>query len=434
MSTLFKPFGKAHNRLQIHTLTNYPSSNLNRDDLGRPKECTIGGAKRLRISSQCIKQAIRTGEIFESFNNYAHSEFGASKMIRNRKIKEAVLKSVANRDDAQEIDSSKAEIIAQAIVDTLSNDTKEKQKQLMAYSQVEIDILVNLIITEDIPLPKKLEKTDNEEDEKETNSKKKKKNTDSPAYKALKKSIINLNKETNRKNRAGLNGLMGDLSPEMQLFGRMSTNDIFSSIESPLEVSHIATTHKVSTERDYWTAVGDNEETDNSIESKGAEMLDVRYFGAGVYYAYSTLDIDLLVSNIDRSFVEATRDEKIQLATSLVSAWAWGFCTTSPKGNKTGFGHQTPAYGAILEIGKGLPFNASAAFEAPVKAQKEGGFIQPSKDELVKWNDARLSLYGKGKDTIIESFGLTPEALSVTETIDVIVNEAQKIIESLIQE
>src|SRR3989339_222892 len=52
--------------LQLHFLTAYGPSNLNRDDLGRPKTVMMGGKQRLRVSSQCLKRAWRTSEIFES--------------------------------------------------------------------------------------------------------------------------------------------------------------------------------------------------------------------------------------------------------------------------------------------------------------------------------------------------------------------------------
>ena len=52
--------------LQMHILTAYPPSNPNRDDLGRPKTAIIGGVPRLRISSQALKRAIRTSEVFRS--------------------------------------------------------------------------------------------------------------------------------------------------------------------------------------------------------------------------------------------------------------------------------------------------------------------------------------------------------------------------------
>ena len=51
--------------IQLHLLTSYPPSNLNRDDLGRPKTAIMGGVNRLRISSQSLKRAWRTSDVFK---------------------------------------------------------------------------------------------------------------------------------------------------------------------------------------------------------------------------------------------------------------------------------------------------------------------------------------------------------------------------------
>ena len=51
--------------IQLHVLTVYPPSNLNRDDSGRPKTAKFGGVERLRISSQALKRALRTSQAFK---------------------------------------------------------------------------------------------------------------------------------------------------------------------------------------------------------------------------------------------------------------------------------------------------------------------------------------------------------------------------------
>jgi CRISPR system Cascade subunit CasC len=51
--------------IQLHSLTSYPPSNLNRDDLGRPKTAVMGGSQRLRVSSQSLKRAWRESDIFK---------------------------------------------------------------------------------------------------------------------------------------------------------------------------------------------------------------------------------------------------------------------------------------------------------------------------------------------------------------------------------
>lgn len=40
--------------IQLHLLTAYPAANLNRDDTGAPKTVVLGGATRLRVSSQSL--------------------------------------------------------------------------------------------------------------------------------------------------------------------------------------------------------------------------------------------------------------------------------------------------------------------------------------------------------------------------------------------
>ena len=52
--------------VQLHLLTSYPPANLNRDDLGRPKTAVMGGETRLRVSSQSLKRAWRTSDLFKA--------------------------------------------------------------------------------------------------------------------------------------------------------------------------------------------------------------------------------------------------------------------------------------------------------------------------------------------------------------------------------
>ena len=52
--------------IQLHLLTAYPPCNLNRDDTGRPKTALVGDALRLRVSSQSLKRAWRTSDVFEA--------------------------------------------------------------------------------------------------------------------------------------------------------------------------------------------------------------------------------------------------------------------------------------------------------------------------------------------------------------------------------
>ncbi len=50
--------------IELHMLQNFAPSNLNRDDTNNPKDCDFGGVRRARISSQCLKRAIRFAPAF----------------------------------------------------------------------------------------------------------------------------------------------------------------------------------------------------------------------------------------------------------------------------------------------------------------------------------------------------------------------------------
>lgn len=67
--------------IQLHLLTAYPPSNLNRDDLGRPKTAVVGGESRLRISSQSqahLADERRVPERACGPHRHAHEDDGAA--------------------------------------------------------------------------------------------------------------------------------------------------------------------------------------------------------------------------------------------------------------------------------------------------------------------------------------------------------------------
>ena len=78
--------------VQLHILTNYGPSNLNRDDLGRPKTVVVGGVQRLRVSSQCLKRAWRTSDVFEAETGIRTKELGVK--IKNALMTDLTLAQV----------------------------------------------------------------------------------------------------------------------------------------------------------------------------------------------------------------------------------------------------------------------------------------------------------------------------------------------------
>jgi hypothetical protein len=93
--------------IQFHILTSYPPANLNRDDLGRPKTAMFGGTQRLRVSSQSLKRAWRTSDVFASalkigirtkdIGNYVFNQLREKNAGKEVAVEEVVADEIAKR-------------------------------------------------------------------------------------------------------------------------------------------------------------------------------------------------------------------------------------------------------------------------------------------------------------------------------------------------
>ena len=242
--------------IQLHILTAYGPSCLNRDDAGRPKTATVGGIERLRISSQSLKRAWRTSEAFE-----------APTGTRMRGLAEYV---AGKLKDVPEKDAKKA---GEAVAKLLSS--KEKAKDLiMLYS------------------PRELER----------------------AVEAGRKSAAGEKLLTGDLfSPTGSDATAADVA----LWGRMLAADPSYNVVAACSVAHAVTTHKAVVEDDYFVAVSDipAEERANS----GSEHIGSRQFGAGLFYTYVVVDRDLLLKNLngDVDVANAAVEGLIRAATTV---------------------------------------------------------------------------------------------------------------------
>lgn len=86
-------------------IQNFAPSNLNRDDTNSPKDCEFGGYRRARISSQCLKRAIRKNEIFAETTGVGIGE-------RTKYIHRILSEKLAEEGkDSEEINSVLKEVI-----------------------------------------------------------------------------------------------------------------------------------------------------------------------------------------------------------------------------------------------------------------------------------------------------------------------------------
>ncbi|TAN45748.1 MAG: type I-E CRISPR-associated protein Cas7/Cse4/CasC [Rhodospirillales bacterium] len=287
---------------QLHLLTSYPPANLNRDDSGQPKSAMMGGALRARVSSQSLKRAWRTSEPFEAA---LKGHVGT----RTKRFAEVVQEKMmaAGKDEKKSLEAAKkvAELFA-----TLDKDKPPHTGQLVHLAPAEM-----------------------------------------AAVEALADRLAK-GEEIDITALPLLGG--GESAADIAMFGRMLADNPDHSVEAAVQVAHAITTHRVSIEDDYFTAVDDLKQKG---EDAGAGHVGEQEFVAGLFYLYLCVDFDLLKENLGG-------DEA--LARSALKALADAALKVGPKGKKASYGSVAYAMYALAEKGAQQPRSLSVAYLKPV--------------------------------------------------------------------
>ncbi|HDQ41274.1 MAG TPA: type I-E CRISPR-associated protein Cas7/Cse4/CasC [Desulfonatronum sp.] len=319
--------------IQLHILTSYPASNLNRDDLGRPKTVIMGNAQRLRISSQSLKRAWRTSDVFQQ-------ALGADIGVRTKEMGKYVYISLNSGRKLTEViekhDFSSISGIASNDVDKKTKEIAKsiagvfgKTKSLPAKKEdIEKDPLLDLEIEQLAHFsPNEI------------------------------KGIERLIEECRTSDAVPEGGQLELLRRENQaadiaLFGRMLAASRRYNIEAAVQVAHAMTVHKTEVEDDFFTAVDDL-----NVEDSGAGHMGIAEFGAGLFYLYVCVDRELLKENLG-----GDQD----LTSRTLRALCRAACTISPGGKQNSFASRAYASYCLAEKGDAQPRTLSVAFLKPV--------------------------------------------------------------------
>jgi len=220
--------------IELHILQSYPVSCLNRDDVGSPKTATFGGVQRARLSSQCLKRAVRLAATEESPTFF--------KGERTRLI----ITPLQERVTKHGIDPALALEASKILCDSLSTfDAKAEEKGVLKvktmtmFSPLELDAIAASMA--EILKDPSFGPIASEAKKREAQAKKLK-----PAIEAAKKAAL--------KDAA-----------DIALFGRMVASDHSLTLEGAAMFSHAISTHKASNDVDYWTAVDDRQKDDPTV-------------------------------------------------------------------------------------------------------------------------------------------------------------------------
>ena len=329
------------NFVQIHTLTSYPPSNLNRDDLGRPKTAVVGGATRLRISSQSLKRAWRTSRIF---TENLQGNLG----IRTKEIGHYVEKLGLELG----ISADKLKNVASKLVAIFAGEKKEAKKDKDSLKAEQLVFLGTLELE---------------------------------AIKALLSNIASGGDCSDEDLASVLKKAPGGV--DVAMFGRMLASAQECNVEAAVQVAHAFSVQKVTLEDDYFTAVDDLK---GAFEREGAAHIGITEFGSGVFYEYVCIDLDRLVTNLGKDRALASAGLK-----GLIEA----VCTSSPSGKQNSFAHGSYASYVLVERGTRQPRSLSSSFLNPIGGQ------DVLRDAIAQLQDTRDSfdqVFGKCADSRYE--------------------------------
>lgn len=293
--------------IQLHLLTSYPPANLNRDDLGRPKTAIMGGAKRLRVSSQSLKRNWRVSDLFQD-------ALSQNLGIRTKRIGPGAEKYLVEHGITKKDAREWAVQIAKVFGD-------------VAKDQVETSQLVHVAPEE------------------------------KAAVDSLVETLASEQREPTEEELELLRVLPAAV--DIALFGRMLAAAPRYNVEAACQVAHAITVHAAEIEDDYFTAVDDLNPGD---EDRGAGHIGETGFGAGLFYSYICINRDQLVDNLQGDS---------ELADRAIAALTEAAVMVSPKGKQNSFGSRAHASYVLVERGAQQPRSLSVAFLRPIAGQNQ---------------------------------------------------------------
>jgi len=368
--------------IELHIVQNFAPSNLNRDDLGQPKDCDFGGSRRARISSQCQKRVIRLDPDFKKAT-------GVEPAKRTKLIVRGLVKKLLSASISEEDAKTISIIFANAYSGKMDQKKKEETAVLLYMSESEFDWISQALQTKKNSLLEFAKAMDNIQGTDEA-AKKKRAKIKSDIDSEISAVIDTLVKET--KNRTN--------APDIAMFGRMLADRPETNIDAACQVAHAISTHSIDKmELDYYTAMDDLKDKHET----GAGFLDVAYFNSACFYRYARIDWNQLLTNLgnDKEFAKKTVEGFLRAALHAV-----------PTGKQNSFAAQNkPDFVLGVVRTDGESWSLANAFEKPIKADRDGGYLAGSISAMDSYWGRLNKIYG-GK-------GINPTVLALDENAPV---------------
>jgi CRISPR system Cascade subunit CasC len=370
--------------IQIHTLTSYPASLLNRDDAGFAKRIPFGGATRTRISSQCLKRHWRT---FDGEGSLA--DLGVPMSVRSRlTFEQYVVKPLLDEGvDAALARAVTAELMEEVLGQSAKakaakeKDDAEEKKSGKAHGPDEKDVELH---TGQITVLGRPEMEYLLTVARKVCSAK-------PARDKVEKAVKECLGAAGLKNLGALGKAAG---LDAGLFGRMVTSDNLARGDAAVHVAHAFTVHAEASESDYFSAV------DDLLSASATEQLGSGHIGSteltsGLFYGYVAVDVPLLVSNLEGCKREVWTKADRTLAARVVERLVQLVATVSPGAKLGSTAPHSYAHLALVESGNAQPRTLGNAFLRPVAVTAtQPDLVENAYRALAKHTSELDAMYG----------------------------------------
>lgn len=370
--------------IQVHILQNYAPSNLNRDDNNRPKSAWFGGVERGRVSSQSLKRAIRFAPLWRN----AFDGLLAERTNQLPTIMREELASIT--DDTNAIDA-----IVARVREIGKKDAKDEEPS------------ENAAKTDDTT-PQADQTTEAPKSARSGKGKKKPAEDEDAGDGETGQLILIAPNERRRLaeklfalyQQAGPDGWKSvkinekvdakelgikPYSPDVALFGRMTTSTAFVDIPAAAQIAHAISTNEMQVEADYFTGLDDR--------TNIARIIGDTEFNSGTYYKFVNVFWDGLVNNLAQG--EKANASEIEVARRAVLKLTEGIINVHPTGKLNPFAnYQSPDFVLVEVREQNLPLSYANSFLKPVRYSEEMGLMEKSATQLADYIRRMDEMYG----------------------------------------
>jgi CRISPR system Cascade subunit CasC len=400
--------------LQIHTLTSYPGTLLNRDDAGFAKRLPFGGATRTRVSSQCLKfhwrnfrgeGAIYGLDVDRSLRSRRTFRLRVARPLLDdgypqRLVEAAVLtvRELVLSDKAPSKTAYKNALTGEG-EDLDTNQITVLGEAETRYMRQIIGAKLDELKTDFARFWDEPEATANDDEM-------------SDIIASLKELTKGDTKDTLRsmKLASGLDAAM---------FGRMTTSDALARGDAAIHVAHAFTTHAEESESDYFTAV-DELVAEGAEGELGSGLINNTELTSGLFYGYVVVDVPLLVSNIEGCAQEDWLEADLTLANEVLARTIRSIATVSPGAKLGSTAPYSRAEFLLVEAGNAQPRTLANAFRKPVSTTPD--VRENSYRALGKYVNELDQMYGDAPARRLAAIGADEgllDALKLSEAVSV---------------